>query len=131
MQFQGTVNSFEAIGWLGSDPELRYTPAGVAVANFSVATKRPSHADGAPKTEWIPIECWEKLAETIARHLHKGSRVRVVGLLTTRSWEDRESGHRRSKMVVRAENVLFLNARPPLDQDEAEATMEIADDLPF
>jgi single-strand DNA-binding protein len=130
MQYRGTVNSFEAIGWLGNDPELRYTPSGAAVANFGVATKRPSHTDG-EKTEWIPVECWEQLAEVIARHLHKGSRVRVVGLLTTRSWEDRESGHRRSKMVIRAEDVLFLDARQPLVQNEAEATIEIAEDLPF
>jgi single-strand DNA-binding protein len=131
MQFQGTANNVEIIGWLGADPEQRFIPSGAAVTSFSVATKRPSHSGGEPKTEWIPVEAWERLAELIARHLHKGSRVRVVGLLTTRSWEDRETGQRRSRMVVRAENVLFLDARQPLDEDKAEEAMETLKDLPF
>ena len=131
MQFQGTVNNVEIIGWLGADPEQRFIPSGAAVTSFSVATKRPSHSGGEPKTEWIGVEAWERLAELIARHLHKGSRVRVTGTLITRSWEDRETGQRRSRMVVRAENILFLDARQLLHQDEAEATMETLEDLPF
>jgi single-strand DNA-binding protein len=97
MQFQGTANNVEIIGWLGADPEQRFIPNGAAVTSFSVATKRPSHSGGEPKTEWIPVEAWERLAEVIARHLHKGSRVRVTGMLIIRSWEDRETGQRRSR----------------------------------
>ena len=111
MQYRGTVNEVELIGWMDQDPEMRYTPQGIAVTTISVATKRPSHANGEIKTEWIQVEAWERLAEQINTHLRKGSRVRVNGHLVTSSWEDRESGQRRSKMVVRAESVLFLDGR--------------------
>ena len=134
MQYRGTVNEVELIGWMGQDPEMRFTPQGTAVTIISVATKRPSHADSEPKTDWIAVEAWEKLAEQINTHLRKGSRVRVVGHLVTSSWEDRESGQRRSKMVVRAESVLFLDSR---SRDAAESADEdldpalLAEGMPF
>ena len=66
------------------------------------------------------------------RYIHKGSRVRIVGSLHTRSWEDRESGQKRFKTIVRAEEVLFLDARER-EQDEADETVveEAVDELPF
>ena len=85
MEYRGTVNTVELIGWLGQDPEMRFTPQGTAVTTISVATKRPSHANGEIKTDWITVEAWEKLAEQINTHLRKGSRVRVVGYLVTSS----------------------------------------------
>ena len=94
MQYRGTVNEVELIDWIGQDPEMRYTPQGTAVTTISVATKWPNHANGEIKTDWIAVEAWEKLAEQV-----------------TSSWEDRESGQRRSKMLVRADNVLFLDGR--------------------
>ena len=134
MQFRGAVNEVELIGWMGQDPEMRFTAQGTAVTTISVATKRPSHANGEIKTDWMAVEAWERLAEQITTHLRKGSRVRVNGHLVTSSREDRESGQRRSKMVVRAESVLFLDSR---SRDAAESADEdldpalLAEGMPF
>ena len=130
MQYRGTVNEVELIGWMGQDPEVRFTAQGTAVTTISVATKRPSHANGEIKTDWIQVEARVKLAEQITTHLRKGSRVRVVGHLVTSSWEDRENGARRSKMIVRAESVLFLDSRP-VAPESAELAEELVEDLPF
>jgi single-strand DNA-binding protein len=127
MQYRGTVNEVEVIGWMGQDPEMRYTPQGTPVVSISVATKRPSHANGEIKTDWIAIEAWEKLAEQINNNLRKGSRVRVAGHLVTSSWEDRETGARRSKMVVRADSVLFLDGVATAEEHMVQE--ELAEEL--
>ena len=82
------------------------------------------------EAEWTTVEAWEKLAEQCGRFIHKGSRVRVTGSLHTQSWEDRETGQKRYKTVVRAEDVLFLGPRQDT-QDAAETVEETVEDLPF
>ena len=87
------VNKVILVGNLGSDPELRYTPSGVAVANFSIATSdRWTDKEGKPqeRTEWHRIVAWRKLAEIAGEYLKKGKQVYVEGKLQTRSWEDKE-----------------------------------------
>ena len=124
----------ELVGWVGAEPEQRFIPSGAAVISFRVATKRwagrSDDGSRAVDTDWTAVEAWEKLAEQCGRFLRKGSRVRVVGSLHTQSWEDRESGQKRYKTLVRAEEVLFLDARQERDTEAAtvEATVE---DLPF
>ena len=135
-QIKGTVNQVELIGYVGADPEQRILPSSVQVCNFKVATKRwagrSDDGERAVETDWTPVEAWEKLAETCAHYIHKGSRVRIIGSLHTRSWEDRESGQKRFKTIVRAEEVLFLDARER-EQDEADEAVveEAVDELPF
>lgn len=133
-QVRGTVNFVELVGWLGADPELRFTPSGAAVCSFRLATKRVGAMNGDGKreyeTEWLQIESWDRLAERCGTMLHKGSRVRVTGSLRTDSWNDRETGQPRYKTFVRADDVLLLDARP--DQvDTAEAAEEVTEDIPF
>ena len=124
----------ELVGWIGAEPEQRFLPSGVAVCNFRVATKRwagrSEEGSRTVETDWTPVEAWEKLAERCAQSLHKGSRVRVIGSLHTRSWEDRESGQKRFKTVVRAEDVMYLDARQEA-HDGPEAVEEAVEDLPF
>jgi single-strand DNA-binding protein len=132
-QVKGTVNRVELVGWIGADPEQRFIPSGTAVCNFRVATNRLSGrseaGERAVEAEWTTVEAWDKLAEQCAQFLHKGSRVRVTGSLMTRTWEDRETGQKRSKTVVRADDVLFLGAR---ERTQSEASAEEAvEDLPF
>jgi single-strand DNA-binding protein len=133
-QIKGTVNRVELVGWIGAEPEQRFTPSGTAVCNFRVATKRPAgrgeSGERTFETDWTTVEVWEKLAERCAQSLHKGSRVRVIGSLHTRSWEDRESGQKRFKTFVRAEDVMYLDTRQEA-HDEAEAVEEAVEDLPF
>jgi single-strand DNA-binding protein len=122
------------VGSIGAEPEQRFIPSGTAVGTFRVATNRPAGRNEAGEriveADWTPVEAWEKLAEQCGRFLHKGSRVRAVGSLQTQSWEDRETGQKRYKTVVRAEEVLFLGPRTGT-QDAAEAVEETVEDLPF
>jgi len=133
-QIKGTVNRVELVGWVGAEPEQRFIPSGIAVCNFRVATNRPAGRNEAGErlveAEWTTIEAWDKLAERCGQFLHKGSRVRVVGSLQTQSWDDRESGQKRFKTLVHAEDVLFLNTREHT-QDEAATVEETVEDLPF
>ncbi|HEY0606345.1 MAG TPA: single-stranded DNA-binding protein [Herpetosiphonaceae bacterium] len=112
---RGTVNYVELIGWLGNEPEQRYTPSGVAIAEFSVATKRLGNRneDGSWSydTDWLDVVAWDQLAETAVANLRKGSRVRVTGSLRTDTWEDRD-GNKRKRVMVRADDIMFLDARP-------------------
>jgi len=85
-----SVNKVILIGNLGQDPELKYTPSGVPVCSFSLATtEKWSDKDGnkVEKTEWHKIKVWRKQAEIAAEYLKKGSPIYVEGRLETRSWE--------------------------------------------
>lgn len=135
---RGTINSVELLGWLGADPEMRFTPGGTGVCRFRVATKhlsaRNEHGAREYETDWITIEAWDRLAERCNNALHKGSRVLVTGSLRTDSWEDRESHQRRSKTYVRAEDVIFLDARPEQQEvvdETTDADEEESEDVPF
>ena len=123
------------MGWVGAEPEQRFIPSGTAVCSFRVATKRPSGRGESGErlfdTDWTTVEAWEKLAERCAQSLHKGSRVRVIGSLHTRSWEDRESGQKRFKTVVRAEDVMYLDARQDAHGEADASVEETVEDLPF
>jgi single-strand DNA-binding protein len=128
MAGNGTLNRVELIGHLGSDPDSRFTPNGVPVTNFRVATNyryRTAEGEERTETEWTPVVVWRGLAEACNNHLRKGSRVYVDGRLKTRSWED-ESGQTRYRTEVQADNVIFLDGR---GQASAEAEMP-EEDLP-
>jgi single-strand DNA-binding protein len=133
MQVRGTVNRVELIGWLGDAPEQRIFSSGAKVCSFSLATKRwgsrSEDSERQIETDWTTVEVWEKLADLCNTSLHKGSRVRVSGSLHTRSWEDRDSGQRRHRTVVRADAVLFLDTRPEGEIEMAEAVEEAEDVL--
>jgi single-strand DNA-binding protein len=122
---RGTVNFVELVGYLGADPELRILATGASVVSFSVATNRfgarGESGQRSYETDWSSVEAWDKLAERCGASLHKGSRVRVTGSLHSRSWEDKESGQRRYRTVVRATDVMFLDAR---GGEAAESTTE-------
>lgn len=116
------VNKVILLGNLGSDPELRYTPSGVAVANFNVATnERWPDKDGnmQEKTEWHRIVCWRKLAEIAGEYLKKGSPVYLEGKLQTRNWED-QNGVKRYQTEVIASNLQMLGRRGEGDSSPAE-----------
>ncbi|MFO7170461.1 MAG: single-stranded DNA-binding protein [Chloroflexota bacterium] len=133
-QIKGTVNRVELIGWTGDAPEQRLLASGTVVASFSVATRRigPKNEAGewTYETDWTNVEAWERVAAQCVRYLHKGSRVRIIGTLQTRSWEDKETGQRRYKTVVRAEEVLFLDAKQE-GNGEVMVAAEATEDVPF
>lgn len=103
------MNHVVLIGRLTKDPELRYTPNGVAVANFSLAVDRDFvNQAGERETDFIPVVVWQKLAETCANYLRKGRLAAVQGRLQVRSYETQE-GQRRWISEVVASNVQFLD----------------------
>jgi len=131
------------IGNLGNDPEMRYTPSGVAVASFNLAVNRSwTGQDGQrqDKTTWFSVSVWNKQAETVTQYLSKGRQVMVVGEVEdARVFTDRD-GNARASLEVRALNVRFLGQRgdgamggPPSSSAPAPAgAAEVHDeDIPF
>jgi single-strand DNA-binding protein len=98
------------IGNLGKYPELKYTPSGVAVATFSIATSeswKDKDGNAQEKTEWHRIVVWGKLAELCNQYLAKGRQAFVEGRLQTRSWDDKD-GSKRYTTEIMANTVQFI-----------------------
>jgi single-strand DNA-binding protein len=105
-----SLNKVLLIGNLGSDPEVRYTAGGQAVANFTMATNeswKDKAGEKQERVEWHRITVWGKLAELCGEYLNKGRKAYVEGRLQTREWKDKEGNDRQTTEVV-AENVIFL-----------------------
>ena len=96
-------NNVDLIGNLTRDPELRFTPGGMAVASFGLAWNRRKQ-DGDDEVSFFDITCFRDLAENVAESISKGSRVVVYGSLQQRSWENQE-GEKRSKVEILADEV--------------------------
>jgi single-strand DNA-binding protein len=113
------LNKVFLIGNLTRDPELRYTPAGVAVANLGVAVNRRFRDKSGELKEdvcFLTVTVWDKQAEACCQYLQKGSPIFVEGVLQSRSWETPD-GQKRSTIDVRAERVQFLGKFSPDKQD--------------
>src|SRR5512133_684511 len=98
-----SVNKVILVGNLGKDPELRYTPAGAAVATFSLATtERFKGKDGQmqEKTEWHNVVAWRQLAEICGKYLHKGKQIYLEGRIQTRSYDDRDGNKKYITEIV-------------------------------
>lgn len=106
------VNKVIILGFLGKDVEMRYTPSGTAVANFSLATSETRNKDGQKetKTEWHRVIAFGKLAEICGEYLSKGRQVYVEGKIQTRSWEDKE-GNKRTTTEILANTVQILGKK--------------------
>lgn len=103
------VNRVLLVGRMCNDPELKYTPSGVAVANFRVAVDRPfTNAQGEREADFIDTVAWRQNAEFAANYLSKGRLVCIDGRLQVRSWTTQE-GQRRRAMEVVADNVRALD----------------------
>ncbi len=114
------LNKVMIIGYLGRDPEMRYTPTGRPVTSFSVSTTRTwTSADGERReeTEWFNVVAWGNLAEICKQHLSKGQQVYIEGRLQTRGWEDEEGKkHYRTELV--ANEMIMLGGRRSQDYDD-------------
>lgn len=110
-----SVNKVILVGTLGKDPELKYTPQGTAVAKFSMATnesyKDKQSGEWKERTEWHNIVVWQRMAEVAAEYLKKGSKAYIEGRLTTRSWDDKESGQKRYMTEIVANDLVLLGGR--------------------
>lgn len=108
------VNKVILIGNLGSDPEVRYTPDGVPVANFSLATTESwndrNTGERQERTEWHRLVIWRRQAEVAQQYLKKGSKIYVEGKLQTRSWDD-QSGQKRYTTEIVVFDMQMLDSR--------------------
>lgn len=144
-----SVNKVILVGNLGADVDLKYTPAGKAVAEMSIATTDKWSKDGQEneKTEWHRVKVWDKLAELCAKYLVKGRSVYVEGRIQNRSFDDKD-GNKRYVTEIVASEVQFLGggdkneSKPSASSGngkakakfskKAEPVVEVADDdLPF
>ncbi len=120
-----SVNKVILVGNLGRDPEMRYTPSGQAVANFSLATSRgrqDANGNWTDETEWHRIVAWERLAELASQSLHKGSKVYVEGRIQSRKYTDNQGVERTSFDIV-ANDMTLLDRR----QDAEAASSDWGD----
>lgn len=101
-----SINQVILMGRLTRDPEQRTTTSGKTIANFSIAVDRGGQDDQA---DFFDVTAWEKLGELVVQYLGKGRRVLVQGRLRQDSWDDKETGKKRSKVEVVATDVTFLD----------------------
>lgn len=117
------INKVIIVGRLGSDPEVRYTPNGQAVANFSVATSDnwtdKNTNEKKERTEWHRIVVWGRLAELCKDYLSKGRQVYIEGKLQTRSWVDKSDNKKYTTEII-ANQLQFLGeAKGKQDSDSS------------
>ena len=97
-------------GRLTADVELKSTPSGVSVAQFSVAVNRKYSKDGAQETDFFNVTAWRNTAEFVSRYFKKGSSICIVGQLQNRTWED-NNGQKRYATDIIAEEVSFVDSK--------------------
>ena len=151
------VNKVILVGNLGKDPEVRYTPGGQAVANFTIATNEnwtDKQGQKQERTEWHRIVVWGKTAELCGEYLSKGRQVYIEGRLQTREWTNKEGAKQYTTEVVASPvgGVIFLSGgergqgrgasrgggapsedfgQPPPAMDEGGGPKGAEDDIPF
>jgi single-strand DNA-binding protein len=125
------MNLVAVIGNVASDVELRYTPAGKAVATFRIAVSRPS----GDQADFFTVVAWERQAEVCNEYLTKGRRVAVDGRLHHSTWDSKD-GEKRSKVEIVANRVHLLSGRieedTPIEPSEPVAAAVSSDEaIPF
>ncbi len=137
------VNKAIIIGRLGRDPEVRYTPDGTAIANFSVATseewKDKTSGEKRERTEWHRIVAFRRLGEICGEYLSKGRQVYIEGRIQTRDWEDKDGNKRYTTEIV-ASQMQMLGSKDAVEgprtspASDYQGSPDLAsqdDDIPF
>jgi single-strand DNA-binding protein len=140
------INKVILIGNLGADPEVRYTPNGVAVANLNIATssswKDKQSGEAQERTEWHRVVFYNRTAEVAGEYLRKGSKVYIDGSLRTRKWQDKNGADRYTTEIIGNE-MQMLDSRGGNPSDPSSARQDndaesvpamdnsFDDDIPF
>jgi single-strand DNA-binding protein len=153
-----SVNKAILLGNVGKDPEIRSTPSGTTVANFTLATSdrfQDAQGNWQDRTEWHNLVAFKRLAEIVRDYVKKGSKLYVEGKIQTRSWDDKETGAKRYRTEIVVLDLSLLSGReegaggysrsasssgpaasfdqrPPAGADDFAQSAEISDDdIPF
>jgi single-strand DNA-binding protein len=108
-----SFNKIVIMGYLGRDPELRYTPDGTPVCNFSVATterRKDKSGEFQDQTTWFRVSLFGRQAEVASQYLSKGRQVFIEGVLSQREYTDKE-GNTRTSLEVRGSDIHFIGSR--------------------
>ena len=119
------LNKCMLMGNLTRDPEIRYTPKGTAVCDIGIAVNRvlPAEQEGGERREevtFVEVTLWGKTAEVAGQYLSKGRSVFIEGRLQLDTWDDKQSGQKRSKLKVVGEHLEFIGGRPAQGQGQGE-----------
>ena len=107
-----SINRVVMVGNLARDPELRYSPSGVAIASTAIAVNRISKNDsGEYEVDFFNIKAFQRTADYVSKYLTKGSKVAIEGRLQTNSWVDQASGQKRTVYEIVVDNVQNLSSR--------------------
>jgi len=109
-----SVNKVILLGNVGKDPEIRSTSGGTMVANFTLATSdrfQDAQGNWQDRTEWHNLVAFKRTAEIVRDYVKKGSKLFIEGKLTTRSWDDKESGQKRYKTEIVVFDLSLLSGR--------------------
>lgn len=136
-----TLNKVFLIGNVTRDTELRVTPKGTAICQFGLAINRKYKDEAGDKkddTTFVDIEAWGKTAELCSKYLTKGDPCFIEGRLRLDQWEDKQSGQKRSRLKVVADNIQFLGPRqqqqepqPKPSEPQASSSAGVDTDIPF
>lgn len=110
-----SFNQVILLGNLTRDPEIRYTPKGTAVAEIGMAMNRSYTPEGGERREevtFVDVTLWGRTAEVAGEYLKKGRQVLIEGRLQLDTWDDKQSGQKRSRLKVVGENLHMVGGRP-------------------
>ena len=113
------LNNVNLVGRVGGEPEVRYFESGSVLTKISLAVNRRSKNSD---PDWFEVELWGKIAEVAANYTHKGSLIGVSGELKIQSWTDRNTGAKRTKPVIKVNNLELLGKNPNANSTAANST---------
>jgi single-strand DNA-binding protein len=104
-----TLNVVHLVGRVGTDPEIRYFDSGKVKCRLTLAVNRATKRDDSP--DWFELEIWDRTAEVASNYAKKGSLIGVQGSLKIDTWDDRNSGEKRSKPIIRVDKLDLLGSK--------------------
>jgi single-strand DNA-binding protein len=134
-----SINKSVLLGNVGKDPDIRTTPGGAIIANFSVATedrRKDAQGNWQPETEWHNCVAFKRTAEIVRDYVRKGSKIYVEGKGVTESWEDKQTGAKRYAHKVVIFELILLSGKDEQNKTSYAApasndNQPIGDDIPF
>jgi single-strand DNA-binding protein len=147
-----SVNKVTLLGNVGKDPEVKFLPSGLPVANLTLATSdrfKDKAGEWQDRTEWHNLTAYQRVAEIIRDYVKKGSKLYVEGRIQTRSWDDQASGQKKYRTEIIVNDIVLLSGRgegeaasarsntasfdqrAPVQHEEFAGTEITDDDIPF